>query len=540
MFVLKKKASAKKITARPEDSITDLVGKIKKIAADEVLIEVPRDAKLGRSLDSFQALKRLAEGLGKTVSVESVDDHILELAGIAGLKSQNPIFKVRPRPVYDIVPRRRRAGRRLAVTGMIGDAGDYEAKSAGQETPVKTSGRETRDSGGKPNGETSGALRYLPWFALALSVALLAYALAVKILPRATVEIIMKEYLEPVSAKVVVSPDTPEVTLGDGVIKIPGEVFTAEDEIRLSFPASGRETVSDKARGTITVYNNYDSAPQTLVARTRFRTPDGKIFRTEEAITVPGAKVSGGKVEPSSVAVRVSADEPGVAYNIGPVAKWVIPGFEGGPRFNGFYGVSNSPMAGGFTGERAVATDDDLKKAKEQAREAILKSLKNKISVVITQEMEVLDGSTLFAVKTEEITGPTADDPNFTIATAAELKQLVFHSADLKNELVREAGESQALNPENQYGVSGYDVLLEKITPDGAGSSITFTATGAVKFKTALDTAAVQESLLGKTSAEIKQIIYDLPGLESAHVSLWPFWVHRAPAEKSKVRIVVQ
>ena len=43
--------------------------------------------------------------------------------------------------------------------------------------------------------------------------------------------------------------------------------------------ATGITSGGQKASGKITVYNNYGSAPQKLIANTRFQTSDGKVYR---------------------------------------------------------------------------------------------------------------------------------------------------------------------------------------------------------------------------------------------------------------------
>src|SRR3990167_11473072 len=53
-------------------------------------------------------------------------------------------------------------------------------------------------------------------------------------------------------------------------------------------PAQGVERVEDKASGTITVYNDYSTAPQKLVKNTRFQTPEGLVFRAPAEVIIPG------------------------------------------------------------------------------------------------------------------------------------------------------------------------------------------------------------------------------------------------------------
>ena len=111
-----------------------------------------------------------------------------------------------------------------------------------------------------------------------------------------------------------------------GLNKIPGQLFNVEKNATQTFLTTGEKDVAQKARGKITVFNEYGTTPQVLVATTRFQTPDGLIFRTLKGITVPGTKVENGKIIPGSISVEVIADKPGQSYNI-QAGKFSIPAF---------------------------------------------------------------------------------------------------------------------------------------------------------------------------------------------------------------------
>ena len=65
-------------------------------------------------------------------------------------------------------------------------------------------------------------------------------------------------------------------------------------------------------------------------------------------------------------------------------------------------------------------------------------------------------------------------------------------------------------------------------------------AKGEVVFTTNIDTSALTAELLGKSAAEVKRAIFKLPGLDKAHVSLWPFWVKKVPGDEGRVRVEVE
>ncbi len=228
----------------------------------------------------------------------------------------------------------------------------------------------------------------------------------IEFLPKATIKIITKKT---------------EWVYNDSVIadkkggQLPAEIFSVKKNFNFSFQALGRKQVERKAGGKIIIYNAFSSSPQPLVAGTRFETPDKKIFRLTERIIVPGAQVVDGKIKSSSIEATVIADQPGSQYNIGPVSRFSIPGFSGTPKERGFYAESKEPMKGGFVGEAAYPTEDDIKKAKERARKELQDYIDSYFSLQIPQGFKFIEGSRQFNILKEEVNAETDEKGNFAI-----------------------------------------------------------------------------------------------------------------------------
>ena len=115
--------------------------------------------------------------------------------------------------------------------------------------------------------------------------------------------------------------------------------------------------------------NDYSSAPQELVATTRFVTPGGQIFRLNTDTVVPGATVdgSGNVTASSSIKAAVTADQIGTAYNVGPTPHLTIPGFQASaPKYAGFYGILPDGAAGGSSTGGPAPTSQDIATAESQ------------------------------------------------------------------------------------------------------------------------------------------------------------------------------
>lgn len=95
------------------------------------------------------------------------------------------------------------------------------------------------------------------------------------------------------------------------------------------------DCTTQRARGFITVYSLL-SFPQTMIASTRLTPPSGLIFRIDENIVIPPAKIVDGEIVAGSVRVSMTADKVGSEYKIGP-STFSVPGFLGGDRYDKLY-----------------------------------------------------------------------------------------------------------------------------------------------------------------------------------------------------------
>src|SRR3989344_8245178 len=92
-----------KIHINKSDEVAFIVEKIIDADAREVVLSVPRFSKLAESLANFHLIKREADLLHRKIVIESVDDKVIELSGIAGLDSVNPVLTRSRRQFSDII-----------------------------------------------------------------------------------------------------------------------------------------------------------------------------------------------------------------------------------------------------------------------------------------------------------------------------------------------------------------------------------------------------------------------------------------------------
>jgi S1-C subfamily serine protease len=101
------------------------------------------------------------------------------------------------------------------------------------------------------------------------------------------------------------------------------------------------DCASQRARGFVTVYSLL-SSPQKMIATTRLTPSSGLIFRIDEDIFVPPAKIVSGEIIPGEIKVSMTADKMGSEYKIGP-STFTIPGFAGTDKYDKLYAKSFQP-----------------------------------------------------------------------------------------------------------------------------------------------------------------------------------------------------
>lgn len=319
---------------------------------------------------------------------------------------------------------------------------------------------------------------------------------------------------------------------------IPLQEIAIEQMIGRKFETTGEKELNEKASGIITIYNEYNSSPQILVATTRFRSPDGKIFRIPENVVVPGATVKDAKIVPSTLDVEVFADQPGEDYNIEP-ADFTIPGFKGSPKYVGFYGKSSESMAGGLIGMARVVLAEDLEKAEEELKEELINSAKESLQRQIPSGFVLIDGG----IKEEIIEADFSAEENeaaesFTLDMKTEIKALAYKEENLRSiidlSLLSQIADNKKIISESQQ----FDWEEVIVDWDMGEANLSLSAREDIAWD--IDIPALKSDLAGKNEIEARKYFSEHSEIKKAEFSFWPFWVKQIPSRESRIRIVIE
>ncbi len=380
------------------------------------------------------------------------------------------------------------------------------------------------------------------WLRLGAAVVIagIVYYLAFFAFVKADVSVVTKKMTLPFSGVVLADRNIDEIKYTQDVI--PANLFVFQESAEDNFISTGKGKDENKAEGVITIYNNYSTSPQILVATTRFETPDHKIFHLDSRIVIPAASKSNGKLVPSSIDAKVTADQAGPDYNIKacqlPDCQFSIPGFEGSDKFKSFYGISKNPMAGGSVSAIPMITSEDSKIAETAIIEKLMKVVTEDIENKVPDGLTVLDGSRSSINITKITSDASVGDirKTFTVKGVGEVKIVAFKDSDLNDYIQNKLEEAKEENYE-YYGPA--QIEFQEVKPDfGKGTlRLVFKAQQQLRFH--LDSDLIKDQVLGQKTDQLDSIFQALPGVETVNVKIHPFWVKKIPSSSSRVNLSI-
>jgi len=310
-------------------------------------------------------------------------------------------------------------------------------------------------------------------------------------------------------------------------------LVTISGEVSQAVSATEEKEVAESARGTIILYNNFSSLPQKLDINTRLEGSNGKMYKTEKALIIPGMKGS----TPGSIEVVVYGADAGEAYNSGPL-DFKVFGFKGTPKYEKFYGRSKGDLKGGFKGLSQVVSMTEKTKFVAELKN----SLRDKLLQKATDQIP-----TGFVLLKDAISLDVEDDADIEVLLMAK-------SIVLKGTLHGVLFEEEKLNKKIAEKVidkyDGSDVYISNIkdllfkisdtgTPLKEAKKIDFNLSGKATMVWKLDSEKLRADLLGKAKKDFSQILLQYPNIVSANLSLSPVWNRILPEKPKDIKIIV-
>ncbi len=414
-----------------------------------------------------------------------------------------------------------------------------QAKSSMAANPAELS-PENRDSNQRRKDEKGQGGSWGKFFLYLTFIFILVAALggAYFFLPTAKINVYLENENEKDNLVLKASTNQNEVD-SEGLV-IPARLIEKEGEITLANETTGvSESSGQKARGKLTIYNEYSGSAQALIATTRFETSDGKIFRLVKGVSVPGSTQVSGETKPGSVEVEVVADMPGDDYNI-EATSFTIPGFEGSERFEKIYAKSSESMTGGGLSADAVriVNQSDLDSAKERTQAALIEKINDSIQSELTEnEMTVVESFSLDVID-EAAFAKVGDLKNsFDYQIKGKAKVFVVSHSDI--EKVAQAQYAKKNSKGYKYSFSKTDFILEDVEAKFDSGELDLKVLAQIGTKADFDQTKFKEKLVFKSEDQIKEVMQQYPQIRNLEVNVWPSFFPTTPRLVDRIKIEV-
>lgn len=318
---------------------------------------------------------------------------------------------------------------------------------------------------------------------------------------------------------------------------IPAEYLTFSKTAQEEFSSSGHAKVEEKSNGRAKIYNAFSSAPQTLIAGTRFTADAGNVYRIARAITVPGAEIADGKIIPRFVEADLFADKPGEEFNASGELTLRIAGFQGTPKYDAFYAIASSGFSGGFKGETAVVLDMDIARAEETVTKKAYDALEDDVRRGIPPGFTFADGLKEIEILKLGVPAEKTPGERFSVHADAEARILVFRQEDVMRFLgavLLKGDASRELAPK------GVEMSYRVRMADFKKKQASLALQGNVKAQRTLNPKELSQALAGKKEGTLLNFLKTRDEFSTFRLSFFPPWLFSAPSDPSKIRFIVE
>ena len=296
----------------------------------------------------------------------------------------------------------------------------------------------------------------------------------------------------------------------------------------VEFTATGQKDVGEKATGTLRI-SRLSQEAYGVPAGTRFTASGGKVFLTQEAVTIPAYTVCFPSLCAGSVNVDVTAAAAGTDSN-------GVTGSASGP--DSISGTFQGSTSGGTTKIAKVVSAEDIERAQGQLIGASTDAQKDALSKKFTNGEIVIESS--FSVERgQAVSAPAVDqeapDGKATLTVPTTYTLQAVPETDLDSFLKSYLDAKIDTDSQKIYSTGVDDATLSNFRKDGETSLVSLNATGSVGPK--IDEAQIKDTVKGKRYGDVQQTLESQEGIKAVDIQFSYFWVRTVPNNTDKITI---
>lgn len=566
----------------PDEEITSVIDRIRGIDDTEIAIVVPRRAGLLQSIINLKLLRFQSEQMKKRLSIVTTDKSGRNLASAVGLTvyqkipegadaTEAVVKETKPKAAIPValkpsakkpgpapkkaIPEQPSIRKRIIVEEPESAEAEEKTVSPAPETdsadtPDKPVSPPPRQRDPKPKRQSAAAVGKalkdrlpsrptvtlpalkiprlklpkggrLPPVGIVAAIALvliLAFIIPTFALAKATVTITVPTETVQADIPTVFSARTTSVDTAANIV--PAKTIEVNKSTTVEMPATGKPQATDRATGTITISNRLAS-PQRLVTRTRFQSSDGKVYRIQSGVTVPGG---------GSVKATVVADAPGEEGNLPAGTSLTLVAIANSAVTAQSDSAITAVPAGSGTAVSSADVDAARVAVAQKAAAEGVGDARSKLAVGYklddkTVNTNVTDGNP---------TPPTGTEATkFTYSATVHITYFTYEEAGL-----------QKLITEDLQGKVPPGSSLTDAAPElkfAASQSSTDSLTGTFRAIAAaapsISNEKIEEDIAGKTPEEAERTLIESGQAQQAKVVLSPFWIRHVPGAAKRIQV---
>jgi len=417
--------------------------------------------------------------------------------------------------------RRVSATRRAKVSKETDDSSD-------EEMDIKINSYDSNVSFESNNGNSARKLSLTMWLVTFASLVFLFIVLS-SVFAKAIVEIKPKSSSGSLDTTFIAKKDTTE--------ELGFQIMAISDEVTEKVTSSKKEVVENKSKGKVVIYNEFSTSSQNLLIDTRLVATDGKIYKTEKAVVVPGLKKNGKEIIPGSVEVAVYADVAGIEYDK-ESADMKIFGFKGTSKYDKFYARTKGAITGGFKGERYVVDPNKAQEIATKLNQSLTEKLNSEVLAQIPSGYIVFDNSFTYDIgkfNADAVYGTTEE---FDVSLKGSVVAYIFEEQQIAGEIAKKIASQYDGSPVKLSDKGNVQMKLDTGTTEDA-QSIRFKLTGEPTVTWIVDEESVRNSLIGIPKKEVDSKLAEFTGVDTAKVTIKPLWKKTFPKSSEKIKIVI-
>lgn len=316
------------------------------------------------------------------------------------------------------------------------------------------------------------------------------------------------------------------------------DIIAITDEVSIPIEPAGTRPLAKKAKGKITIYNNYSSEPQRLLPETRFESASGKIFRIgDKEVIIPGMEGN----NPGTIVVEVTADQAGPEYNLG-ITDFSIPGFKEiglDEKYQEIYGVSTEKFSGGI-----VTTEAYIDEAqKEQAEQVLRDQLKERLTLRLlkenTDKVLIVEKSAQIRFKSSEFTrGETEQQGALRkqgIIVALALSKDVLDTYSIANYLSLDENETVQVIDNEFVHVT----LVDQTIDYQDLSQVHLNVEGKILVEWEIAKEILRKQLAGLAKEKLTSFLQEINSIDTAEIDIFPPWKKAVSRTLNNIEIQV-